>query len=334
MFIYPYKEGSNSAKALAVALGAKMIRLENSKFRGSPDKVVINWGNSMTNEEIEKAVVLNKPEAIQLASDKLVFFETVNGKIPIPEWTLKKDVVFNWLESSSAVVREVLNGHSGKGIVVVESAKEFETYLQERDKGKLYTRYIPKKDEFRIHVVGDQVVDIQQKRRDREHPTPNWNVRNRANGFIYARENVELPDKAMEQYAIDAVKLCGLHFGAVDLVWNAYRKQGYVLEVNTAPGLEGQTVVNYGDALHTFVAQLATAVNTTRPTRNQRGLTPAFTRVTDEVLDAAFPRVFDGEPGALVEEGLNEPIRTFRINRPLIGPTPWDIPNVEEQPEI
>ncbi len=146
MFIYPYKEGSNSAKALAVALGAKMIRLENSKFRGSPDKVVINWGNSMTNEEIEKAVVLNKPEAIQLASDKLVFFETVDGKIPIPEWTLKKDVVFNWLESSAAVVREVLNGHSGKGIVVVESAKEFETYLQERNKGKLYTRYIPKKD--------------------------------------------------------------------------------------------------------------------------------------------------------------------------------------------
>ena len=47
--------------------------------------------------------------------------------------------------------------------------------------------------------------------------------------------------------AIKAVELCGLYFGAVDMIWNAYKKQGYVLEINTAPGLEGQTVENYAE---------------------------------------------------------------------------------------
>ena len=52
MFIYPYKAGSNSARNLADGLGAKIIRLENSRFTGSPNKVVINWGNSTYNNEV------------------------------------------------------------------------------------------------------------------------------------------------------------------------------------------------------------------------------------------------------------------------------------------
>ena len=95
MFVYPYKTESKSAKALATALGAKMIRLENSKFRGTKEKIVINWGNSMTNEELEKASVLNSPDAVKLASDKLSFFKTVDGQIPIPEWTQDKETVFD-----------------------------------------------------------------------------------------------------------------------------------------------------------------------------------------------------------------------------------------------
>ena len=51
MFIYPYKTGSNSAKLLSNAVGAKRIKLENSLFKGSPEKRVVNWGNSVVNEE-------------------------------------------------------------------------------------------------------------------------------------------------------------------------------------------------------------------------------------------------------------------------------------------
>jgi D-alanine-D-alanine ligase-like ATP-grasp enzyme len=36
-----------------------------------------------------------------------------------------------------------------------------------------------------------------------------------------------------------------LDFGAVDIIYNAKRNECYVLEVNTAPGLEGTTVEKY-----------------------------------------------------------------------------------------
>jgi D-alanine-D-alanine ligase-like ATP-grasp enzyme len=37
----------------------------------------------------------------------------------------------------------------------------------------------------------------------------------------------------------------GLDFGAVDVIWNAQKEKPYVLEINTAPGLEGQTIADY-----------------------------------------------------------------------------------------
>jgi hypothetical protein len=39
-----------------------------------------------------------------------------------------------------------------------------------------------------------------------------------------------------------------LDFGAVDLIWNENQNVVYVLEVNTAPGMEGTTLENYCDA--------------------------------------------------------------------------------------
>lgn len=256
MFIFPYKAESSSAKALAKALGAKRILLENSKFKGHPSKIVINWGNSMTNEEIEKATVLNTPEAVARASNKLKFFELVNGQVPIPEFTRDVNEARTWLEGQGiVVVRENLNGHSGQGIVLLEDVQSFDAYNHSRS--KLYTRYIPKKHEFRLHVVGGVVADVQQKRKRADFPNEmtNYKIRNHQTGFIYAREDVTLPSTKMEEDAINAVRICGLHFGAVDMIWNEYRKTGFILEINTAPGLEGQTVDNYAAALAILMDQ-------------------------------------------------------------------------------
>jgi D-alanine-D-alanine ligase-like ATP-grasp enzyme len=45
----------------------------------------------------------------------------------------------------------------------------------------------------------------------------------------------------------------GLDFGAADVLFNARRNQAYVLEVNTAPGLEGQTVNDYAEAFKEMI---------------------------------------------------------------------------------
>jgi D-alanine-D-alanine ligase-like ATP-grasp enzyme len=40
-----------------------------------------------------------------------------------------------------------------------------------------------------------------------------------------------------------------LDFGAVDVIYNRAQDKAYVLEVNTAPGLEGSTLDNYVEAI-------------------------------------------------------------------------------------
>ena len=47
----------------------------------------------------------------------------------------------------------------------------------------------------------------------------------------------------------DAVTALGLEFGAVDIIYNDKSKKLFVLEVNTAPGIEGATVTKYKDAI-------------------------------------------------------------------------------------
>ncbi|OYV41136.1 MAG: hypothetical protein B7Z80_02670 [Rhodospirillales bacterium 20-64-7] len=110
----------------------------------------------------------------------------------------------------------------------------------------LYTKYIFKVREFRVHVVNGAVIDTQQKIRDPEKEPLSWKVRSHENGFIFARNGI-VPSDTRDNLACSACTALGLDFGAVDIVED---KKGnfYVLEINTAPGLEGQTIKSYGDA--------------------------------------------------------------------------------------
>lgn len=253
--ILPYKQGSGSAKALAEALGIKQLKLKGSKYKGSKDKIVINWGNSMANNEVEKSTVINKPEAIQLASNKLEFFQkmrdhndnTLDGGadyIPIPRFfTQAREAALFVGKSGPVMARTVLNGHSGAGIVYCEAVDDVFN-----NPAKLYTQYIPKTSEFRVHVSGGKVIDIQKKARKRDVPDDkvDWRVRNLDNGFIYARnlEDMQLTE-LIKMQCINAVEVCGLDFGAVDVIYHKKSKTYYILEINTAPGLAGTTVASY-----------------------------------------------------------------------------------------
>jgi len=254
MYILPYKNGSRGAKDLAEALGAKQIKREGSKFKGSEDKLVINWGSTTMSDEVAKCEVLNKPEAVLLASNKLNFFKAINSWnrkqlskaeiISLPSWTEDKgyasDYIFN---GHSIVARTILNGHSGAGIVLCETQEQLENVV-----APLYVVYIPKKQEYRVHVLNGEVVDIQRKARRTDLPDDqvNWKIRNHDNGFIYSRNEVAdtVPPRALVD-SVNAVKACGLDFGAVDVIYNESKDKTYVLEVNTAPGLSGETLAGY-----------------------------------------------------------------------------------------
>ena len=250
--LIPYKQGSKSCKNLAEALGAKQIKLVGSQFRNRETDFTINWGNSTFLPNVDYRYVLNHPEAISLAANKLSFFNRVreNGHANlVPNfWTNQQDIPD---DAFPIVCRTLLNAHSGRGIVIADRRDELVN-------APLYTQYVKKQDEFRIHLgygfrprdrEESIIIAVQQKRRRLDHPDEqvNWKVRNHDNGFIYARENVNATAAVMEAAKTVFEQCTDLDFGAVDVVYNAKSGRAYVLEVNTAPGLEGQTLQDYAD---------------------------------------------------------------------------------------
>lgn len=244
MNIFPYKAGSASAKALAEALGVKRIKAEGSKFKGAAHKVIINWGCSKLPAELLKCRVLNSPEAVSKASCKLASFKAMReAGVSVPRFTESRDEALRMLETLTVVSRSVLKGHSGVGIDI------FERGAEDIIKAPLYVEYVPKKEEYRIHVFNGEVVDVQRKARKKDVPDDqvNWKVRNLANGFIFARGEEALgnvPQDVLDQ-AVKAVAALGLDFGAADVVYNDKQGKAYCLEVNTAPGLSGSTLDGY-----------------------------------------------------------------------------------------
>ncbi len=240
MKIYSYSNGSKGVKLLAAALDVSLIAHENSKLKGKEEIDVVNWGASALPEEVEKCNVYNRNSWI--ASNKLYTFERIKEKEYCPPfWTSKEDAV-KALDKAHIVCRTILNGHSGAGIVIAEKADQIVD-------APLYVKYIPKKDEFRVHVVFGKAIHIQRKARNKDVPDDkvNWQVRNHDNGFIFQQEGVVAPDCVVAS-AIDAVDSCELDFGAVDVVYNEKSNRAYVLEINTAPGIEGATVGKYKEA--------------------------------------------------------------------------------------
>lgn len=250
--LFPYKQGSASCKSLANALGIKRVKLQGGVWKGRQGDFLINWGSSSQQviQVAGGATILNHPDKLKVSGNKLKSFTDLahfselhpDQKISCPEFSVEKA----WAEAKiregkKVACRTVLNGHSGQGIVIAETVDQLVD-------APLYVQYIPKKEEYRVHVMNGEAFFVQRKARKTEVPDDqvNWQVRNLAGGFIYANQNIVPPEGVTEQ-AKRAIIALGLDFGAVDVVTTA-RGQVYVLEVNSACGLAGTTLDKYVEA--------------------------------------------------------------------------------------
>mgnify|MGYP001573297728 FL=1 len=258
LYVYPYNMQSTSARNLAGVLGVFRIR-QNGNYRHRPGKKVVNWGNGhlanwMTPMSMEH--IYNKPQNVELASSKLETLQQLSiSGIPIPDFTDLPQRAKLWLQSEpkypglkhAVLCRTLTRANSGRGIVIA-------TIPEQIVSAPLYTRYVPKQDEYRVHVFREfGVIDVQQKRRDSEIAIEERDpyIRNHDAGWVFCRENVH-PPQAVLQAAENAVMALGLDFGAVDIGF--HNNIGpCVYEVNTAPGLEGQTLTNYAEAFQKLV---------------------------------------------------------------------------------
>lgn len=232
--IVPYKLGSKSAKLLA----DEMTLLAGYKVwsgRPKPKRKNILWGSSSF-----ETTTLQPTAAINIAKNKLSTFQKLKeAGVSIPEFTTDKAEAERWVNAGVKVLaRQMLNASSGKGIVICDKLPVVDA--------PLYVKYVPKKKEFRVHVVNGVAVDMQQKRRRRETES-NDMIRNLDNGWVFTRNDIVEPE-GLRDLGIKAVQALGLLFGAVDIIYNERRNALYVLEVNTAPGLCPSTAKSYAKA--------------------------------------------------------------------------------------
>jgi hypothetical protein len=252
--VLPYRQGSRGAKALANALPrGRVLKLQGSTFTPRNDDIVINWGNTqgvppgvIGRMNLPVCTLYNWPEDILNASNKLNFFQLMreegHDNIIPPFWTNQEEIPD---EAFPIVCRTTLAGHSGAGIVIAGNRRDLVN-------APLYVKYIKKQQEYRIHVGRREeqsiIIAMQRKARRLEVPDErvNWSVRNHDNGFIFAREGFVVPNVCQEAATL-ALAASGLDFGAVDVIYNERSGRAYVLEINTAPGLEGQTIQDYAN---------------------------------------------------------------------------------------
>lgn len=243
LYIAPYNMGSESAKLLARELGVLRIRGDKWLKRGS---IILNWGRSELEPKSRWPVsVINEARAVANAKNKLKAFELMrNIGVPIPEFTTNPEQVRAWLRQESVVYgRAQVAGQGGAGIHILTPETTPIPNLP------LYTRGIVKAHEYRVHVFNGRVIDFAKKRRRADKPDASSFIKNYENGWVFCRDGVFLPEQ-VRRIAIDSTRAMGLHFGALDIVMK--NDMPYVLEINTAPGIEGSTLNSYVRAIRSM----------------------------------------------------------------------------------
>ena len=248
---YAVSKGLNLLVASLKETGVdvKKLKRTGSTYTGSDGSVILNWGSSSRLAISHDIDIINRIGPVVVASNKLETFKRLRLEMTnnIPIWTDLKEVAKELIEEGYTIYcRELLRASEGRGIVIAKRVEELVDC-------KLYTVDCQTQREVRVHVFNGEVIDFAQKKKMNSErlasigiETARTDIRNHGNGWVFARANVTIPEDAKE-VAIKAVKALGLDFGAVDMSLNLGAPK--VLEVNTAPGLEGQTVVSYRNAI-------------------------------------------------------------------------------------
>jgi hypothetical protein len=240
-WLWPYKGGSNAAQTLADAVGGRIIRRQNSKYKRQLRDFVINWGST---SPLDNGPVVNAYAAVRIATSKMETFRVLaNAGVQVPAWTTDVNMAREWGQKGRILGRDLDNGSQGRGITVYEKGTEL-------GKHRFYVRYMRKDREFRVHVVKGTVIFTQEKLKKKEvADVGNKYIRSHRHGWCFAFKH--LNEQPAPQVVLDvglaAVRTIGLDFGAVDIAWSE-RSGATVLEVNTAPGIEESSLVAYADA--------------------------------------------------------------------------------------
>lgn len=252
---------------------------------------IINFGSRTPNcyEKCKliggKGVILNHPDTIPLASDKLTCKRRlINAKVPTPRFQLPGELKLTkegvqGLTLKFPIVAKLRHGSGGEGMFVLHDVKEVIKFfadtksdlLREYFFEEVFQEDLKKSYEFRVSVspllymkrmfydnkgfntLSGEIV-VLRKLMKQEAVEAGGFGRNIALGNSYFTRTFE---RAMNKnshimniedaisIAIEACNACELDFGAVDMLWDSQTGTWTVLEINTAPSMGDENSAGY-----------------------------------------------------------------------------------------
>lgn len=226
--------------------GLTVIRSDH-QLPEAPD-FVFRWGTTSTVPRKNSTVFVNEASTIHKVYDKRLFRKEMSDAGLAPKTWIDFGEFLDWAESEADEMFQEPNYWNNKFIVrpehhirsldlnICDSLTEVYRACQKYEKYYI-SEYIKKDKEWRVFVVQGRIAAVVEKI-PVDAGEVSWGCVDQGQ-FRYVSWT-EWPLKVV-QTAVDAFKLSGLDFGAVDVIScsaTAYApERAYVLEINTAPEL-------------------------------------------------------------------------------------------------
>jgi len=245
-----------TARRLAKMLGIKAVNERENK--GMP---VIRYGSSrcfgyknpQVNTGLSIMKATNKSGALNILD---------NHGITVPKYYAFVDVE----EIKYPVLARKVFHKQGRDIILCNNREEAVNALHS---GRDYlVEFIEARAEYRLHCIDTQVVKIFRKVR-RDSVTNDFIRCTRFGWGFYKVDTEQDWLEPMKNKALESLKVLGLYFGAVDMIHSTDHRF-VVLEVNSAPALNTETLIIYTEKLRQWLEENYEMERIYRTNRNQR----------------------------------------------------------------
>jgi len=218
------KKGGITAKQLGRILNCRASR----KFLPRRRNFIINYGNDYKQADLNANVIFNKRKAYDILKE---------AGISQPKlWDKNDDIP----DSAFPLLARKEYHSQGRDVIYIHNKGQLENDVDYFAYDFL-VEYINKTSEYRVHVLGDKaIVNVKFDGEGSGDPI----VRSHNNGWRQISYDREWHD-ALAELAIKTIRALEYDFGAVDIIRK--RDKLYVLEVNSAPGLEDRKLQEYAE---------------------------------------------------------------------------------------
>lgn len=186
---------------------------------------LVRWGSTARVPYRPAVRTINTRDAILANADKFKSLELMQSQgVRVPTFSR------NWRDCTFPMLGRASSHAGGRDVRLYMQPMDIDQYGE----ASYYVQYVPKVAEHRVHVCNGRVIKVVEKRYDQgtnEYDSVVWN-------FGSGHRFVLTPYRPMHNAALSAVQSLGLDFGAVDCIVGYEDGELYVLEVNTAPGID------------------------------------------------------------------------------------------------